>query len=66
MQDVLGPAFLEAHEPTHLNIKYEHEILLGDTVRSEAQIMEDKTIHRIWSGDTLSAEAHIDWTKSEN
>lgn len=66
MQDVLGPAFLETHEPTHLNIKYEHEVLLGDMIRSEAQIMEDKSVHRIWSGDTLSAEAHIDWTKSEN
>ena len=49
-----------------MNIKYEHEVLLGDTIKSEAQTLEDATIHRIWSGDTLSAEAAIEWTDAEN
>ncbi|TVV26060.1 acyl-ACP thioesterase [Weissella cibaria] len=66
IQDVLDHDFVKTHEPKRLNIKYEHEVLLGDTIKSEAQTLEDATIHRIWSGDTLSAEAAIEWTDAEN
>jgi medium-chain acyl-[acyl-carrier-protein] hydrolase len=67
LQDVLDSDFVKTHEPTHLNIKYEHEVRLGDTVASEAKLIDDETlsVHRIWSGETLSAEAHINWTAVE-
>jgi medium-chain acyl-[acyl-carrier-protein] hydrolase len=68
LQDVLDSDFVKTHEPTHLNIKYEHEVLLGDTVKSEVTLNEAGTqsVHRIWDGDNLSAEAQIDWTLREN
>lgn len=68
IQDVLDDDFVKTHEPSHLNIKYEHEVLLGDWIKSEAVVDRNKleTIHRIWSGDTLSAEASINWTLVDN
>ena len=62
MQDVLDTEFVKTHEPIQLNIKYEQEVRLGDTIKSEVQFDGDTTVHRIWSGETLSAEASIQWT----
>ncbi|WP_165314488.1 acyl-[acyl-carrier-protein] thioesterase [Weissella sagaensis] len=62
MVDVLPLEFLTSHEPTAMNIKYEHEVLPGNQVKSEVQVVGNTTKHRIMFGETVSAEATIDWT----
>jgi len=61
-QDVLGPEFLLSHEPSHVNIKFEHEVRLGDTVDSKVVVTGNATRHQISSGANLAAEASINWT----
>lgn len=66
MSDVLPVEFLTSHEPTSMNIKYEHEVLPGNKIKSEVQLVDNVTKHRIWFGDVLSAEATIEWTAANN
>lgn len=66
MSDVLPVEFLTSHEPTAMNIKYEHEVLPGNKIKSEVQLVDNVTKHRIWFGDVLSAEATIEWTAANN
>ena len=66
MSDVLPVEFLISHEPTAMNIKYEHEVLPGNKIKSEVQLVDNVTKHRIWFGDVLSAEATIEWTAANN
>jgi len=66
MVDVLPLEFLTSHEPTAMNIKYEHEVLPGNQVVSEVQVVGNTTKHRIMFGETVSAEATIDWTLANN
>lgn len=66
MSDVLPVEFLISHEPTAMNIEYEHEVLYGNKIKSEVQLVDNVTKHRIWFGDVLSAEAKIEWTTASN
>ena len=66
MSDVLPVEFLTSHEPAAMNIKYDHEVLPGNKIKSEVQLVDNVTKHRIWFGDVLSAEATIEWTAANN
>ncbi|MCM0582640.1 acyl-ACP thioesterase [Weissella diestrammenae] len=64
-QDILGPEFLLAHEPRHVNIKFEHEVRLGEIVTSRVAVIGNQSRHQIIAGDELAAEASIDWTENQ-
>lgn len=63
-QDPLGRDFLLTHEPQLVNIKFEHEVLLGETVESKIIQQSDETKHQIWMGSELAAEVGIKWTEN--
>ncbi|QIL51206.1 acyl-ACP thioesterase [Weissella coleopterorum] len=63
-QDPLGRDFLLEHEPQLVNIKFEHEVLLGETVVSKVIQQKNQTKHQIWMGDELAAEVGIKWTEN--
>lgn len=61
MADVLGPEFLQSHEVTRVNLKFENEVRLGHTVDSQVVLDGTHSYHRIKTGETVSAEAEFEW-----
>ncbi len=66
MSDVLPIEFLTSHEPTAMNIKYEHEVLYGNKINQKSNLLIMSTKHRIWFGDVLSLKPTIEWTTASN
>ncbi|MGO2907951.1 MAG: acyl-[acyl-carrier-protein] thioesterase [Leuconostoc citreum] len=61
MQDVVPTEFLETHEITSINLKYENEIHLGHTIQSQVVLGNQSSKHRIMLGEVVSAEAEFNW-----
>lgn len=68
--DVLGSKFLQHHDITYANIKFEKEVHYGDTVLSEYSLIEEdeviKTAHRITNGEVVNSELNYHFVKREN
>lgn len=61
MQDVMAPEFLNTHEVTTINLRFENEIRLGHTIQSQVVHQDHESKHRIMMGDVVSAEAEFKW-----
>ncbi|MGX7051293.1 acyl-[acyl-carrier-protein] thioesterase [Leuconostoc palmae] len=61
MQDVISPDYLLKHEITSINLKFENEIHIGHTIKSEVFLNGNISKHRILMGDIVSAEAVFKW-----
>lgn len=68
--DVLGGEFLQDHDITYANIKFEKEVHYGDTILSEYSLVEEgdviKTAHRITNGEVVNSELNYHFVKREN
>lgn len=66
MIDGLGAAFLNGHEATQIQIRFEKEVGQNDIVTSQIVLDSEKmrTKHRIMVDDQLSAEATINWIEA--
>lgn len=61
MEDVMGADFLETHEVTRINLKFENEVHLNQTVVSQVVKGDNYSRHRIQTDNTVSAEAEFEW-----
>jgi medium-chain acyl-[acyl-carrier-protein] hydrolase len=61
LQDVLPRGFVQAHDMTRINIKFENEVRYGQTVVSQVTRVDGRTLHRIMNNDTIAAEAEVWW-----
>ena len=65
--DSLGAEFLQTHDISYANVKFEKEVYYGDVVKSaynlEVNGEEIKSIHRISSGDVTNCELNYRFKK---
>lgn len=61
MQDVIAPDYLLTHEMTYINLKFENEVRLGHNIKSQVNLGDNYSKHRIMVGDVVSAEAEFEW-----
>lgn len=61
LQDVLPGSFVQEHEITRINIKFENEVRYGETIVSQVAHADNRTIHRMLNNDTVAAEAEVWW-----
>lgn len=70
MLDSLPMDFLDTHEPTNIDIRFENEVKYGNRVTSSVVVDSSdndkiKTVHEIKSNDVLSASATIVWKENK-
>lgn len=63
----LGQDFLNTHEMTYANIKFDKEVFYGELIESVYSVKEEEeeviTSHRIESNGILNCEAQFNWKK---
>ncbi|KRL63097.1 acyl-[acyl-carrier-protein] thioesterase [Lactobacillus psittaci] len=66
MLDMLEREYLNQHELTKVDIKFSHEVLYGQDVRSECELDGDTSYHLISQNGQSSAIAEFGWRKRQD